>query len=194
MECENCKTDHTGEYGSGRFCSSKCARGFSTKNKRDDINKRVSFKLKGTVPIFRTTKESAAKAKQTCLNKLMHSDFDSLGYDTKRKRIILEQEQKCNHCGISEWRGSPISLEIDHINGIRNDDRRINLEALCPNCHSLTDTWRGRNKPCKNGNNKVSDEDLSLALKNNSNIRQALLSVGLAAKGNNYERAKKLLT
>jgi hypothetical protein len=43
--CENCNEDHNGEYGSGRFCSSKCARGFSTKNKRKEINEKVSKKL-----------------------------------------------------------------------------------------------------------------------------------------------------
>lgn len=46
--CENCKKEHNGEYGSGRFCSSKCSRGFSTKAKRGDINKKVSLKLSGS--------------------------------------------------------------------------------------------------------------------------------------------------
>jgi len=43
--CENCGVEHTGEYGSGRFCSSKCARGFSTKSKRKAINEKVGQKL-----------------------------------------------------------------------------------------------------------------------------------------------------
>ena len=44
--CENCGQNHTVQYGSGRFCSSKCARGFSTKQKRKEINEKVSKKLK----------------------------------------------------------------------------------------------------------------------------------------------------
>lgn len=44
-KCENCELEHNGEYGSGRFCSNKCARGFSTKNKRLEINEKVSLKL-----------------------------------------------------------------------------------------------------------------------------------------------------
>lgn len=48
MECENCNDTHSGEYGSGRFCSCKCARGFSTKEKRAEINERVSLKLLGS--------------------------------------------------------------------------------------------------------------------------------------------------
>lgn len=47
MKCENCNNDHNGTYGSGRFCSTKCARGFSTKHKRENINKKVSAKLAG---------------------------------------------------------------------------------------------------------------------------------------------------
>ncbi len=53
MKCENCSNEHDGSYGSGRFCSSKCAKGFSTKSKRQEINKKVSNKLKnsGNLPI-----------------------------------------------------------------------------------------------------------------------------------------------
>jgi len=46
MNCENCENEHDGTYGSGRFCSTKCARGFSTKAKRKEINERVSKKLR----------------------------------------------------------------------------------------------------------------------------------------------------
>jgi len=46
MKCEYCNNDHDGSYGSGRFCSKKCAKGFSTKEKRNGINKKVSIKLK----------------------------------------------------------------------------------------------------------------------------------------------------
>jgi hypothetical protein len=45
-KCEYCKKEHDGSFGSGRFCSKKCARGFSTKAKRKEINKKVSKKLK----------------------------------------------------------------------------------------------------------------------------------------------------
>jgi len=47
MKCEKCNKEHDGSYGSGRFCSAQCARGFSTKEKREEINKKVSLKLGG---------------------------------------------------------------------------------------------------------------------------------------------------
>jgi Zn finger protein HypA/HybF involved in hydrogenase expression len=52
---------------------------------------------------------------------------------------------KCNGCGITEWRGKKITLELEHKNGINNDHRLENLEFLCPNCHSQTPTFRVKN-------------------------------------------------
>lgn len=46
MICEYCEREHEGSFGSGRFCDTKCARGFSTKKKRGQINKKVSSKMK----------------------------------------------------------------------------------------------------------------------------------------------------
>ena len=55
-------------------------------------------------------------------------------------------EYKCQFCGCDgHWLDTKISLEIDHINGINNDNRIENLRYLCPNCHATTKTYRGKN-------------------------------------------------
>ncbi len=63
-----------------------------------------------------------------------------------KNRLINEGfiEYKCENCGIKEWDGKPISLQLDHINGINNDNRIENLRLLCPNCHSQTKTFSGK--------------------------------------------------
>ena len=55
--------------------------------------------------------------------------------------LALGWSYRCEWCGISEWRGQPLVLHLDHINGINNDNRLENLRFLGPNCHSQTDTY-----------------------------------------------------
>jgi hypothetical protein len=54
-------------------------------------------------------------------------------------------EARCARCTLDRWLGGPIPLQLDHINGDRNDNRLENLRLLCPTCHALTDTYCGRN-------------------------------------------------
>ena len=52
----------------------------------------------------------------------------------------------CSECDLSdEWNGKKIVLQLDHINGINNDNRIENLRFLCPNCHSQQDTFAAKN-------------------------------------------------
>lgn len=99
-------------------------------------------------------------------------------------------KETCYECDIKDWNGKPIKLELDHINGINHDNRLENLRLLCPNCHSQTDTFRGRN--INSGKIKVSDADLIAAIQTSKNIRQTLISVGLTPKGGNYTRVQEL--
>ena len=63
-----------------------------------------------------------------------------------RKKLISEGLiYECSICNIDKWQGKKISLELDHIDGSSANNALNNLRLLCPNCHSQTPTWRGRN-------------------------------------------------
>lgn len=70
-------------------------------------------------------------------------------------RGYIERHQvikyKCQTCGCNgNWQNGIISLEVDHIDGDNTNNEISNLRYLCPNCHALTETYRGRNKALKN--------------------------------------------
>ncbi len=65
-----------------------------------------------------------------------------------RRRLVEEGvlEYKCDICKCPPiWNGAPLSLHLDHVNGVYNDNRVENLRFLCPNCHSQTETYAGKN-------------------------------------------------
>lgn len=81
------------------------------------------------------------------LKEILEGKHPSYQTNKLRIRLIDEglKEHECESCGISNWMNNPISLELDHIDGDRTNHSLTNLRILCPNCHSQTSTYRGRN-------------------------------------------------
>ena len=190
MKCIKCNNEHDGSFGSGKYCSRACA---NSRVRTEEVKRKIGEGvraseqfIKGNREKYIDYKELGKKLKQIADNKILEADYNTLTYDRLKKRIVLEQNQKCNHCGIDKWNNKPIVLELEHIDGNHSNNERENLEAICPNCHSQTDTWRGRNKT--NKRLKISDDEIVKAYIKTNSIRQTLLEVGLAAKGGNYKR------
>lgn len=68
-----------------------------------------------------------------------------------KKRLLSEGlfVRICSSCLNAKWLGQPIPLELDHIDGNHSDNQLSNLRLLCPNCHALTPTYRGKNRASK---------------------------------------------
>ena len=80
--------------------------------------------------------------------KPLHLILQSRSRGTIKRRLLDAGILKnvCDECGISEWRGKRLSIQIDHVNGVKDDHRIENLRMLCPNCHSQTDTFAAKNR------------------------------------------------
>ena len=72
--------------------------------------------------------------------------------DSIIKRLVNGgyKDYKCENCGVSEWGGKPLRLQAHHINGDHYDNRLDNIQILCPNCHTQTDTYGRNNISSKN--------------------------------------------
>ena len=150
MNCLQCNTPLPAH--NKKFCNSSCAAKYNNSRRKP---RSVESKLKTSLAIKNLPegvgiRSLAARNKaheqysETRLKNLFETPFDELAHQSKRVRIIIEQEGKCAHCDISEWMGQPVCFEMDHIDGNNQNNVRENLEILCPNCHSNTPTWKGR--------------------------------------------------
>lgn len=89
---------------------------------------------------------------------------------------------RCAICGCVEWQGRTLSLELDHINGINNDNRIENLRFLCPNCHSQTTTYGSRNQQRNDSDYEISDDLRDLIeteYRKRNNTKQVSAALGI---------------
>jgi hypothetical protein len=153
MQCEKCDVQHDGSYASGRFCSAKCSRSFSTSKVRAEINRKVSITLSRTL---------SSSEGYVCAQCELHFEFaadyrihkreahkrvfENIRKDGTRKIwLIRERGHVCEICRITEWQGKPVPLELDHIDGHPDHNDKTNLRVICPNCHAQTPFHKGAN-------------------------------------------------
>lgn len=144
----------------------------SALNDRDAVQEALSLShsLKETLcrlglPVTQRTRDALTQA---CLNYGLDTSF-STRYSTRRtpdadvfcedstfldkyrlKCRFLEATNAPNECALCglgpAWNGSPLTLQLDHVNGNNTDHRLENLRLLCPNCHSQTPTYAGKRR------------------------------------------------
>lgn len=129
------------------------------------------------------------------LSKILNGEIKFLYSSTLRQHLIKNNslgEYKCNKCGIKEWNNSQITLELEHIDGDRNNNIKSNLEWLCPNCHSQTSTYKSKNR-IRNTNIILDEQDIIQRVKNKESIKNILISYGLRYEGNSYSKIYQIL-
>lgn len=93
--------------------------------------------------------ETLNKARKVIpLNDIITGKYDGTYKGHKLKERLIQEgykEERCEKCGLTEWLGNPIPLQLHHKDGNHDNNLLENLEILCPNCHSLTDTYAGKN-------------------------------------------------
>lgn len=114
----------------------------------DTIKKRI---IEYNIDISHFTYKAWNRGKKTGpkkpLDDYLSNKFPIQTYKLKN-RLLKEGvfEHYCMCCHLKEWMDNPISLELHHIDGNNKNNSLNNLQLLCPNCHALTDNYRGKNK------------------------------------------------
>lgn len=145
------------------------------KDKNVLIDMRVGIKYKKFIDIF-------------CIN-------SPVGNSRIKKLIIKNNlfEYKCQgvHCKLSnQWLGKKLVLDLDHINGINNDNRIENIRFLCPNCHSQTETFKNKNRKSNVSKKNISDLMIKKLIKKKLNNNKICLLLDISI--GNYKRINNL--
>lgn len=134
------------------YTYSDCLRalGLGTKGgSSTDVLKRRIQELNCSIEHFtrKGQKGSASRYAKYSIEEILVENSTYTNISKLKQRLINETSiaYKCAICGIDSWLNQSLCLHLDHINGINNDNRIENLRFLCPNCHSQTSTYAGKN-------------------------------------------------
>lgn len=136
------------------LCSYGCGRRATYKNKSGNLMccstatqcpvNRLKNSNSVTVAHTKTEMGWSCLTKEQRMGKLntRYAVFGIPGKGQFKNALLFERGHRCECCKLTEWLGKPITLELEHSDGIKTNNTRENLKLLCPNCHSQTPTWR----------------------------------------------------
>lgn len=138
QKCKLCKRALPFWKRYSRFCSTSCTAKYCNP-KRKKPNRLCKICL--------TTITKNATFCSPCFATTQYLPLHKIKTDKGRKTFLIRKNRhRCNKCKRITWNDQKIPLELDHIDGNFKNNRINNLRLLCPNCHSQTPTFKGRNK------------------------------------------------
>lgn len=166
--CLQCFKDISGSCAQNIFCGHSCAATYNNLRKPKTVDEKpfvfstrktktlrvrlssnclhCQVELINTQNLYCSIKCQADYRFEISLKAWLDTGVAKGGNKSIRKYITHLDGYKCFCCGLSDWNNKPITLEVEHINGDSSDDSKENTCLICPNCHSQTDTYKGKNK------------------------------------------------
>ena len=146
-KCKKCSKEFQPSKGLINYCSMSCR---NSRSRPESVRRKISEGVKKSeylqseewkknVSEANRNEERIQRVKEKWVAK---RDYENSHISTLKK-YYLEDKYGCENCGISDWMGNPIILEVHHIDSDNTNNKFDNFKALCPNCHSQTDGWRG---------------------------------------------------
>jgi hypothetical protein len=145
--CKRCNETFVSKANNAKFCSLKCS---AISNNTGRIRRILKY-CKSCEKLLKTNKNTYCSIScQQLLMKSQRTEEDLLKLSNKTLRNLLIEKHgakcmKCGWCEINPVTGK-VPVELNHIDGNSTNKNPSNLEIICPNCHSLTPTFRSLNK------------------------------------------------
>lgn len=145
--CPKCNAEHDKV---GIFCSRSCA---NSRVWSEVDKKKKSQSAQGKIPWNKGKKTGSNLERNNNISSTRQNRSYTQFLEGKitersviRRHLTSMWGYKCSVCGIDEWNGTIITLQVNHIDGNAGNNLPENLQLICPNCHSQTDTFGARNK------------------------------------------------
>ena len=147
-KCKKCSKEFQPSKGLINYCSMSCR---NSRKRPESVRRKISEGVKKNgylqseewlqnLTAANRREDVIQKKKETWLRK---RDYEN-AHVGSLKKYYLDEHPNCEVCGVSEWNGQSLRLEVHHIDSDTTNNTFDNFQALCPNCHSLTEGFRGR--------------------------------------------------
>jgi hypothetical protein len=161
--CKKCGSEFIPSKSIQHFCSQSCAAKYNNHNRPKKITQKnpsknyhqpsgvihcltCGLQLENKYSKFCSIKCGQNYISQTKIKEWLAGERLSLSRPALRKYLTEHYGYKCSVCGLFDWNGKLIVLEIEHKDGNSENNMPDNLCFICPNCHSQTGTYKGKNK------------------------------------------------